>query len=96
MWLFLPVPCVGLQCVIVVFPDHTYCYDLVDHTLLDAHVFDKIPIYKCNDAALSLLESYISNRQQDVDSDEGSQNHQLLNQGYLKDPYKGPHSFQPL
>ena len=24
MWLFLTVPCVGLQCVIMVFPDHTY------------------------------------------------------------------------
>ena len=24
LWLFLTVPWVGLQCVIVVFPDHTY------------------------------------------------------------------------
>ena len=24
MWLFLTVPLVGLQCVIVVFPDHTH------------------------------------------------------------------------
>ena len=24
MWLFLMVPCVDLQCVIVVFPDHTH------------------------------------------------------------------------
>ena len=24
LWLFLVVPCVILQCVIVVFPDHTY------------------------------------------------------------------------
>ena len=24
LWLFLTVPCVGLQCVIVVFPDHTH------------------------------------------------------------------------
>ena len=24
MWLFLMVPCVGLQCVIVVYPDHTH------------------------------------------------------------------------
>ena len=30
LWLFLTVPWVGLQCVIVVFPDHThlfFCYD---------------------------------------------------------------------
>ena len=24
LWLFLAVPCVGSQCVIVVFPDHTH------------------------------------------------------------------------
>ena len=24
LWLFLTVPCVGLQCLIVVFPDHTH------------------------------------------------------------------------
>ena len=24
LWIFLTVPCVGLQCVIVVFPDHTH------------------------------------------------------------------------
>ena len=24
LWLFLMVPCVGLQCVIVIFPDHTH------------------------------------------------------------------------
>ena len=26
MWLFLTVPCVGLQCVIVVFPDHIHLF----------------------------------------------------------------------
>ena len=26
LWLFLTVPCDGLQCVIVVFPDHTYLF----------------------------------------------------------------------
>ena len=27
MWLFLAVACVGVQCVIVLFPDYTYfCY----------------------------------------------------------------------
>ena len=26
MWLFLTVPWVGLQCVIVVFPDHTHLH----------------------------------------------------------------------
>ena len=25
-WLFLTVPCVGLQCVIVVFPDYTHLF----------------------------------------------------------------------
>ena len=29
LWLFLTVPWVGLQCVIVVFPDHTYFFYLV-------------------------------------------------------------------
>ena len=24
LWFFLAVPCVGLQCVVVVFPDHTH------------------------------------------------------------------------
>ena len=28
MWLFLTVPWLGLQCVIVVFPDHTYLHVL--------------------------------------------------------------------
>ena len=33
LWLFLMVPWVGLQCVIVVFPDHTHLLfkDTVDH-----------------------------------------------------------------
>ena len=26
LWFFLTVPCVGLQCVIVVFPDHTHLH----------------------------------------------------------------------
>ena len=26
LWLFLTVPWVGLQCVIVVFPDHTHSF----------------------------------------------------------------------
>ena len=26
LWLFLTMPCVGLQCVIVVFPDHTHLH----------------------------------------------------------------------
>ena len=71
--------------------DFRKAFDLVDHTLL----LDKLAIYKCNDAALNLLASYLSNRQQVVDSGEGSSkpSHQLLNQGYLKDPYKEPHSF---
>ena len=29
MWLFLTVSWVGLRCVIVVFPDHTYLFDFV-------------------------------------------------------------------
>ena len=29
LWLFLTVPWVGLQCVIVVVPDHTYFFYLV-------------------------------------------------------------------
>ena len=28
LWLFLTVPWVGLQCVIVVYPDHTHIYGL--------------------------------------------------------------------
>ena len=29
MWLFLTVPCVDVQCVIVVFPDHTHLLFIV-------------------------------------------------------------------
>ena len=29
LWPFLMVPCVGLQCVIVVFPDHTHLLVLI-------------------------------------------------------------------
>ena len=36
MWLFLTVPKVGLQCVIVVFPDHTH---LLFSILLLVHAF---------------------------------------------------------
>ena len=32
LWLFLTVPLVGLQCVIVVFPDHT-------HLLIEVNIF---------------------------------------------------------
>ena len=31
LWLFLAVPWVGLQCVIVVFPDHTHSRFHLDH-----------------------------------------------------------------
>ena len=38
LWLFLTVPLVGLQCVIVVFPDHTHLLfdfiNIINHTLL--------------------------------------------------------------
>ena len=34
MWLFLTGPWVGLQCVIVVFADHTNCFDRVVPRLL--------------------------------------------------------------
>ena len=30
LWLFLMVPCVGIQCVIVVFPDHTHFLQVND------------------------------------------------------------------
>ena len=26
LWMFLTVPCVGMQCVIVIFPDHTHLF----------------------------------------------------------------------
>ena len=29
LWLFLTVPWVGLQCVVVVYPDHTYLLDFL-------------------------------------------------------------------
>ena len=28
LWLFITVPCFGLQCMIVVFPNHTHANDL--------------------------------------------------------------------
>ena len=31
--LFLTVPCVGLQCVIVVFPIHTYFFEMISNTI---------------------------------------------------------------
>ena len=37
LWLFLTVPWVGLQCVIVVFPDHTYLLFLFSCRLLKTH-----------------------------------------------------------
>ena len=33
LWLFLAVPCVGLQYVIVVFPDHTHLLFVPWHTI---------------------------------------------------------------
>ena len=37
MWLFLVMPWVGLQCVIVVFPDHTHLLFL-NHKLRDENI----------------------------------------------------------
>ena len=34
LWLFLAVPWVGLQCVSVVFPDHTHFYSVYLHTIV--------------------------------------------------------------
>ena len=34
IWLFLTMPCVGLQCVIVVFPDHTHLLFFHHNTLI--------------------------------------------------------------
>ena len=59
-----------------VFLDFRKAFDLVDHTLL----LDKLAIYKCNDAALDLLASYVSNRQQ-VDSGERSSKSSIIKSG---------------
>ena len=37
LWLFLTVPWVGLQCVIVIFPDHTH--EIFDRGLPSEHYF---------------------------------------------------------
>ena len=34
LWLFVTVPCVGLQCGIVAFPDQTHCFDDVPNMKL--------------------------------------------------------------
>ena len=36
LWLFLTVPLVGLQCVIVVYPDHTYFFILNPEVLFNS------------------------------------------------------------
>ena len=59
-----------------VFLDFRKAFDLVDHILL----LDKLAIYKCNDAALNSLVSYVSNRQQ-VDSDERSSKSSIIKSG---------------
>ena len=44
-WLFLKVPCIGLQYVIVVFPNHTHLlFEILEHLLQPAILtaFDKI------------------------------------------------------
>ena len=52
LWLFLTVPWAGLQCVIVVFPDHT-CILFNCNTDLD---FNHCPLY-CMEALPSLVSS---------------------------------------
>ena len=42
LWLFLTMPWVGLQCLIVVFPDHT-------HLLLDLSITNGIVSFKIYD-----------------------------------------------
>ena len=60
-----------------VFLDFKKVFDLVDNTLL----LDKLALYKCNDAALNLLEVYVSNRQRVVDSGEGSSKPSIIKSG---------------
>ena len=50
LWLFLTVPLVGLQCVIVVFPDHThlpygYSYPLAYHSTYTTNI-SNVPLKK--------------------------------------------------
>ena len=44
IWLFLTVPWVGLQCVIVVFPDHTHLFFVINGIMFDwATIFAGVP-----------------------------------------------------
>ena len=50
LWLFLTVPWVGLQCVIVVFPDHTrlpygYSYPVANHSTYATNI-SNVPLKK--------------------------------------------------
>ena len=44
LWLFLMVPWVGLQCVIVVFPDHTHLLFCVNGVKFECQ-YDDITLY---------------------------------------------------
>ena len=44
-------------------------------------IFDKLAINKCNDVAFNLSTSYVSNRQQVVDSGEGSSKPSIIKSG---------------
>ena len=51
MWLFLAVPWVGLQCVIVVFPDHTHLEAI---TISDSLVVPVLPAKSDSDVMYCL------------------------------------------
>ena len=40
LWLFLTVPWIGLQCVIVIFPDHTHFFFGIHTMTFDSRVLD--------------------------------------------------------
>ena len=57
LWLLLRVPCIGLQCVIVVFPDHTHflCYQSAVIPIIGANfAFYYIPI-RSNETVSKLI-----------------------------------------
>ena len=53
LWLFLTVPWVGLQCVIVVFPDHTHLLFNLDSATITTLVRYLIRLFVCDDTLRS-------------------------------------------
>ena len=71
------------------FIDYRKAFDLVDHSIL----LKKLSLYRCNSTVLNWFKSYLSNRQQTIESEAGLADFAHVRYGVPQGSILGPTLF---